>query len=214
MDDAPARDAGEGAGSRRPAFGWRGHIRPAVAPKERRAGGRRAAREAAASHSLDSRPPPSAKTRRGAAFGARFARAAHSHDCCRSSSSRAALDAAAGSVSRQPMADTAMEEAAPLMGGSPSLKRRSRWQAAAAAAAATLGVVALARGGRTAPTGAAGARQCSTDGKYRPRTARTSSRPRGARKPWRWATSASGRLWLLARLTWTRRPTPCGGATT
>ena len=42
------------------------------------------------------------------------------------------------------MADQAMEEATPLMGGSPSLKRRSRWQAAAAAAAATLGAVALA----------------------------------------------------------------------
>ena len=50
-----------------------------------------------------------------------------------------------------------MEEAAPLLGGSQSLKRRSRWRAAAAAAAATLGVVALARGGRTAPTGAAAA---------------------------------------------------------
>mmetsp|Transcript_12889 Transcript_12889/g.38369 ORF Transcript_12889/g.38369 Transcript_12889/m.38369 type:complete len:574 (-) Transcript_12889:38-1759(-) len=48
------------------------------------------------------------------------------------------------------MADqSAMEEAAPLLGGSsPTTKRRSRWQAAAAVAA-TLGVVALSRGGRT-----------------------------------------------------------------
>ena len=51
----------------------------------------------------------------------------------------------------------AMEEAAPLLGASPSKQRRSRWQAAAAAAAATLGVVALARGGRTAPTDAGAA---------------------------------------------------------
>ncbi len=42
-----------------------------------------------------------------------------------------------------------MEEAAPLLGGSQTTtKRRARWQAAAAVAA-TLGVVALSRGGRT-----------------------------------------------------------------
>ena len=41
-------------------------------------------------------------------------------------------------------------ESSPLLGGSPSQKRRSRWQAAAAVAAATLGTVALARGRRSA----------------------------------------------------------------
>ena len=45
-------------------------------------------------------------------------------------------------------------ESSPLLGGSPERRRRSRWQAAAAMAAATLGVVALARGGRTVPTDA------------------------------------------------------------
>ena len=42
-----------------------------------------------------------------------------------------------------------MEEAAPLLGGSPTTtKRRARWQAAAAVA--TIGAVALSRGSRTA----------------------------------------------------------------
>ena len=41
-----------------------------------------------------------------------------------------------------------MEEAAPLLGGSPTTTKRKRWQAAAAVA--TIGVVALTRGGRTA----------------------------------------------------------------
>ena len=42
-----------------------------------------------------------------------------------------------------------MEEAAPLLGGSPTTtKRRARWQAAAAVAA-TLGAVSMMRGGRT-----------------------------------------------------------------
>ena len=59
---------------------------------------------------------------------------------------------------------TAMEEAAPLLGASPSKQRRSRWQAAAAAAAATLGVVALARGGRSdvAPSANAAAAPAAT----------------------------------------------------
>ena len=57
-----------------------------------------------------------------------------------------------------------MEEATPLMGGSPSKQRRSRWQAAAACATATLGVVALARGGRSdvAPSANAAAAPVAT----------------------------------------------------
>ena len=50
-------------------------------------------------------------------------------------------------------------EASPLLGGSPERRRRSRWQAAAACATATLGLVALARGGRSVPTGAAAGAQ-------------------------------------------------------
>ena len=71
------------------------------------------------------------------------------------------------------MADqSAMEEATPLMGGSPSKQRRSRWQAAACATA-TLGVVALARGSRTAPTAAnAGAQPVLYD-RHVPTTANT-----------------------------------------
>ena len=89
-----------------------------------------------------------------------------------------------------------MEEAA-RSGRQPITKRRSRWQAAAAAAAATLGVVALARGGRTAPTGAAAGRsQCSTTSGSADTDTTDLVPPPRARNPWRWATSASGRLWL------------------
>ena len=59
-------------------------------------------------------------------FGPRFARAAQSHGRLEQQHRRAALDAAAGSVYRQLMEPTAMEEAAPLLGGSPSLKRRNQ----------------------------------------------------------------------------------------
>ena len=111
---------------------------------------------------------------------------------------------------------TAMEGGNATAQGSPSSKRRSRWQAAAAAAAATLGSwrwrAAAELTSHHQPTPPRRARQPTSRALRVPTTDNTALvPPREARNRWRWATSANGLLWRLQKLTWTQTAGPVVG---